>query len=375
MSVYIHKLQERFRARLRAINLFDETTAKLAKTSPWYHVGGMFYFYWLVVMLTGLFLMLYYIPTIEQAFDSIDHIQHNVFLGWLMRGFHKYGADAMIILITIRIYRMYFTGEYKYPNEFNFAWGIFMLLLAMFSGLTGYLLIWNQRAYWASKVFATFPTYIDQIPGLAWQFLGRNTAFAELGGGGLGQATMTNFLAAHLGMSVIALIFVELYFYKTQLKRMNIGYGHMLAMLAILFVITVLYPVESGSPANPVTTPNPIFSDWYFLAVYQMLKYQHPVVATIATVAIPFVAIALAFLDRGPEKAPLERPLYLVIGIYALVSWIAFSVLIIMNIANIKRDPPYWYGSMIIALVIGFTWEFLRRRGKQKKKVLQPGVS
>jgi quinol-cytochrome oxidoreductase complex cytochrome b subunit len=108
-----------------------------------------------------------------------------------MRGMHKYGADAMIIAATMRLYRMFINADYKPSKEFNIAIALVTLLLAMYSGLSGYLLIWNQRAFWATKVFATFPTYMDQfaVMGDFYQplykslHLGWNTAEVLLGGG------------------------------------------------------------------------------------------------------------------------------------------------------------------------------------------------
>jgi quinol-cytochrome oxidoreductase complex cytochrome b subunit len=123
------------------IDLFDETEVERQKTNPLYLLGPMFYLFWVITMVSGVWLIIFYVPNTTWAFNSIHRIQHEVWLGWLFRGIHKYGADALIIAATIRVYRLYFTGEYKRKP---LTWGIaFMLLLfGMYSGLTGYLLIW-----------------------------------------------------------------------------------------------------------------------------------------------------------------------------------------------------------------------------------------
>lgn len=349
--------------RLAVMDLFDETFTDRAKTNPWYTVGALFYFSWVVVLVTGFWLLMWYTPTIEQGYASIERIQHEIPLGWLFRAVHKYAGDAMIILATMRAYRFVFTGDYKKPYEIVYFWSIIVIIVCMYSGLTGYLLIWNQRAFWATKVMVTFPTYIDLTPGLGFQYFGRNTAFWWLGGGSIGQGTMTNFLTAHYALSIIGFLFIEQYFWRTKRRRMNMSWQHMLLTLGIIVMVVFLRPSEMGTHANPTVTPNPILSDWYFLALYQLMKYQHPVTATWVTVFIPAVAILCAFLDVRPERSLWQRPGMAVVSIGAFVQWIALSVLIIMNIADIQRDPPFWYISFLICGVLGgwLEWEHFKK--------------
>lgn len=370
--------------RAKKIDLFDETKVDQQASSPWYQLGGMFYLCWMVVIASGLFLVTFYIPTTTQAFDSIIHIKENIPFGWIVRGLHKYGGDAMIIAATLRVYRMWFAAEYKNKGEFTFILSIILLLAAMYSGLTGYLLIWNQRAFWATKVFATFPTYLDVTPGnWAWPWethagtwaipnmIGATTKFIGnvthqgvttsqilMGGGSIGQATMTRFYSLHFAISLILLVLTELYFYKNRLKRINLKWPAVVTILAMLLFTAIIYPAESGTRANPEVTPLPILSDWYFLALYQMLKYMDPYWATIWTVAIPVITIGLAFLDWGPEKDPWKRPIFTTIAIMALIQFIVFSLLIIANQANIERDPPYWYAHIIFSITIGIFWHW-----------------
>ncbi len=373
--------------RLKKIDFFDETKADLQKESPWYQLGGMYYLAWVIVIITGVLLIAIYLPTIDQAYNSVDAISHN-FFGFVLRGMHKYGGDAMIIAATLRVYRMWFKAEYKNKGEFTFVLGIILLLVAMYSGLSGYLLIWNQRAFWATKVFATFPTYLDITPkvwywpwegnvlvnGHTWiipniigsvtkvigdvTHQGMTTSQILMGGSSIGQATLTRFFALHFALSVLLLIVTELYFYKNRLKRINLSKGAIIAVIAMIIFTAIIFPAESGSRANPEVTPLPILSDWYFLALYQMLKYMDPYWATIWTLGIPFATIGLMISDLGPERDPKKRPLFTVIGIMAIIEFIVFSVLIIANQANIDRDPPYWYGSMIFFITIGQFWHW-----------------
>jgi quinol-cytochrome oxidoreductase complex cytochrome b subunit len=350
----VNKTSDWITTRLNNIDIFDEHFQAEAKTNPFYAVGGIFYLVWFIVILSGLLLIMWYIPTKSAAFDSILHIQHGIPFGNIVRGMHKYGADAMIIAATIRMFRMFLAADYKPSREFNIAIGLITLLLSMYSGLTGYLLIWNQRAFWATKVFATFPTYMDQFPVMGDFYLpliksvhmGWNTAEFLLGAGGaITQETITRFFSLHIAFSLIPLMFVELYFYKNGYVRIPMNWLKRSVIIGMLVLVSIIMPAALGHRSNPDVTPLPILSDWYFLGLYQMYKYLEPVVATEITMVIPLSVIILPFLDvwiTGPEKNIMKRPLIFMVALMAFVNWLAFSGLIIVNIANIHTDPPYW---------------------------------
>jgi len=355
--------------RINNIDIFDEHYRNEAATNPFYALGPIFYLVWFIVIATGCVLIIWYVPTKDEAFNSILRIQNAIPFGGLMRGMHKYGADAMIIAATMRMYRMFLMADYKPGKEFNIAIGLIALLLSMYSGLTGYLLIWNQRAFWATKVFATFPTYMDQFPimGDFYQpllkslHMGWNTAETLLGGGAaITQETITRFFSLHLAFSLIPLIFVELYFYKNAYTRVPIGWVKRSIVTLMLVVVATILPAAQGARSNPDVTPLPILSDWYFLGLYQMYKYLEPVVATEITLLIPLTVVALPFLDSwisGPEKDILKRPVILMTTIMAFLCWVCFSFLIIFNIANIHNDPPYWRGFLYVTVDVGILWQ------------------
>lgn len=357
------------KTRLANIDIFDEHYLNEAKTNPFYALGSIFYLVWFIVIATGCLLIIWYVPTKAAAFDSILRIQEGIPFGGIIRGMHKYGADAMIIAATMRMYRMFIMADYKPGKEFNIAIGLIALLLSMYSGLTGYLLIWNQRAFWATKVFATFPTYMDQFPVMGDFYLplvkslhlGWNTAEALLGGGAaITQETITRFFSIHLAFSLIPLIFVELYFYKNAYKRISIGWFKRSVIILMLAFVAVILPAAQGHRSNPDVTPLPILSDWYFLGLYQMYKYLEPVVATEITMLIPLSVVLLPFLDTwitGPEKNIWKRPLVMMVCLMGSVCWVVFSFLIIFNIANIHNDPPYWRLFLYGIIDIGILWQ------------------
>lgn len=355
--------------RLKNIDLFDEHYQEEAKTNPFYALGPIFYLIWFVVMATGLVLIAWYVPSKAAAFDSILYIQNQVPFGNIIRGVHKYGADAMIIAATMRVFRMFIMADYKPGKEFNVAIGLVMLLLAMYSGLSGYLLIWNQRAFWATKVFATFPTYMDQFPFMGDYYmplvkslhLGWNTAEVLLGAGGaITQETITRFFSLHLAFSLIPLILVEIYFYNNSYKRIPLNWIKRNIVLLMLVVVAIVIPAALGRRSDPDVTPLPILSDWYFLGLYQMYKYLEPVVATEITLLIPISVVLIPFFDTwitGSEKNIMKRPLVLMTTIMGGVVWIVFSILIIANIANIHDDPPWWRSSMYLLVNAGIVWQ------------------
>jgi quinol-cytochrome oxidoreductase complex cytochrome b subunit len=354
--------------KIATVDIFDETFAERTNENPWYCAGSMVYLFWMVTIVTGMILTLWYIPNTSRAYDSIIRIKDQVPLGWLVRGLHKYGADAVIIAATMRTYRLYFTGEYK-TRELAWALSILTLLVGMFSGLTGYLLIWNQRAFWASKVFATFPTYIDQIPIVGLANIGMTTAQFMLGGTAIGEATMTRFYAGHFALSLVTLIFVEAYFLRKGLRRINLSWVGVAVCLGILLLTSMLMEPELGSRANRAETPLPILSDWYFLGLYQMMKEMKPLYAVIGTMIIPLVALLMPAFDGAKDVSTMKRPFFFTVGLSAFIYWLIMSFMIISDKAQIVTDPPKLWGSFVVFLLCGAVFEF-RAMGFPRRRVL-----
>ena len=160
----------------------------------------------LVQAVTGVFLAMYYKPDPENAYSSIQHITHEVTLGWLVRGMHKWGASVFIILMFFHMARVFLFGAYKYPRELNWIVGSLLLVLGMLEGFTGYLLPWDQTAYWATAVGinlnATAP------------FLGPFLANFLQGGAQIGPDTIARFYSLHMLLipgGLIGLIVLHMY--------------------------------------------------------------------------------------------------------------------------------------------------------------------
>lgn len=368
----LEKTRDWLRERRQKLDLFDETLVA-RQENPLYLMGPMLYYFWLITVISGVLLMIWYEPTTTGAYDSIQRIQDEVGrisfprlgtigLGALIRGFHKYGADALITVIFLRLYRMYFLGEYKKPGELSWMLAFAGLILGMISGITGYLLIWNQRAFWAAKTVLTVPIYFDQIPILGPLKFGSMIAYIFLGGPAVGQATITRFYAIHFGVSVVLLILVEVFFGRTRRSRLNMSWLPAIVFLVMLLVISLILPAESGRRADPTRTPLPILSDWYFLALYQYVKYTPPLWAGLGPGLLIGFGMLAPFLDRSKGRRPLERPFFTVVGAMAVSYWIGFTVLILFNIAIIERDPPIIMVVTLVVLTLGLLWELRSRR-------------
>ncbi len=370
MEAVLANLKEWLQDRKQHLDLFDETkTARL--DNPLYTLGSLVWLSWMIVIVSGVILMLWYIPTTTGAYRSIMHITYDIPFGWLVRGMHKYGADMLITCITLRIYRMYFAGEYKKPGELSWMILFASLVLGMISGITGYLLIWNQRAFWAAKTVLTVPTYYDEIPIIGKLGIGHALAYIFLGGPAVAQAAITRFYAIHLGISVVFAILAEVFFYRTRRRRLNLSLFATTLVLVFLTFLSFARITEMGRWANPNRTPLPILSDWYFLALYQLVKYMPPLWAGIAPGLLIGYGMVVPFLDRTKETRPLERPFFFVVGLLALVYFIGFTVLIMLNIAVIGRDPPIIMAVTIVVLILAFVWEVVHRRRKARRVAQQ----
>jgi quinol-cytochrome oxidoreductase complex cytochrome b subunit len=179
---------------------------KVPKVNWWFTLGSASLFLFLLQGFTGMMLTVYYVPSPDHAYDSIQYIMTGVSYGWLIRGIHHWGASLMVLLVFFHMLRTYFFGAYKYPREFTWVTGVFLLLLTLGMGFTGYLLPWNQRAYWATTVATSIA---GTVP-----FIGNFINQALRGGMDLSAVTLARFFSVHiwwLPAMIAALIGIHLY--------------------------------------------------------------------------------------------------------------------------------------------------------------------
>jgi len=193
--------------RLGLISIYNLVfDRKVPKVNWWFTLGSASLFLFIVQGVTGVFLSVYYVPDPSKAYDSIQYIMTGVTFGWLIRGIHHWGATLMVIFVFIHMLRTFFMGAYKFPREITWLTGVILLLATLGMGFTGYLLPWNQRAYWATTVGTAIAGTAPVIGDFILRVL--------RGGNDLSAVTLARFFSVHiwfLPVVIIGLISVHMY--------------------------------------------------------------------------------------------------------------------------------------------------------------------
>jgi len=179
---------------------------KVPKVNWWYTLGSASLYLFLMQGVTGIFLTVYYVPSPSHAYESIQYIMHGVAFGWLIRGIHHWGATLMVIFVFAHMLRTFFMAAYKYPREITWLTGVILFLATLGMGFTGYLLPWNQRAYWATTVGTEIAGTVPFLGGFLERLL--------RGGSELSGVTLARFFSVHiwfLPAMIALLIGVHLY--------------------------------------------------------------------------------------------------------------------------------------------------------------------
>jgi ubiquinol-cytochrome c reductase cytochrome b subunit len=283
----------------------------------------------LVQFATGFALALAYAPTPDHAWESVKAIQTRLPAGALVRGLHHWGASAMVLFVALHMARTFVFGAYRRPRELNWLVGLALLLLVLGFGFTGYLLPWDQKAYWATVVGTRVPAALP-IAGAAASRL-------MAGGPTVGAATLTRFYALH----VVLLPLLTFVFVAVHLLLMR-RHGHAgptdepdprepffpyqaardgalaLALVLALFWLAARHPAPLERLADPTDTSYVPRPEWYFLPLFQLLKFFKGPFEPIGTAVLPGVSMLLLalvpWLDRGASRRPRDRRLVLAVG-------------------------------------------------------------
>lgn len=175
---------------------------KIPKVNWLYTLGSATLFVAINQIVTGILLTIYYVPTPDQAYDTVQYITNQVPAGWLIRGLHHWGASAMVVLTVLHMLRVIFHGAYKYPREITWFSGVFLLIIVLGFGFSGYLLPWDQKAFWATTV----GTRIAEVTPV----IGRWLLLLARGGEELTGVTLARFYGLHVWVLPAALTFVLL---------------------------------------------------------------------------------------------------------------------------------------------------------------------
>jgi ubiquinol-cytochrome c reductase cytochrome b subunit len=267
----------------------------------------------LIQVVTGLLLMLSYSPSSSTAWGSTFYINERMAGGWFLRGIHHFGAQAMVVLLALHLLQVLWAGAYRAPRELNWWFGIALMVLTLGFCLTGCLLPWDQKGYWATKV-------ATNIMGGA-PVLGPSLQKVVVGGTDYGNQTLTRFYGLHAGILPLLLIVclaVHVALFRRHgvtVPRTATGMGRFwpeqlfrdtLAAAAV-FGILVFLVVRAGgarldAPADPSSANYPARPEWYFLALFQMLKLFPGKLEVVGTILIPgailTVLLVLPLLDK-----------------------------------------------------------------------------
>jgi quinol-cytochrome oxidoreductase complex cytochrome b subunit len=171
---------------------------KVPKVNWLYTLGSATLFVAMLQIVTGILLSIYYVPTPDQAYESVAYITTQLPMGWFIRGLHHWGASAMVILTVLHMLRVIFYGSYKYPREVTWFTGVILLIVVIGFGFTGYLLPWDQKAYWATTVGT-------RIAGVA-PWVGEPLLKVMRGGNDLSAITLVRFFGVHIWVLPAALL-------------------------------------------------------------------------------------------------------------------------------------------------------------------------
>ncbi len=293
--------------------------------SFFFTLGSATLFIFILQIVTGIWQLFYYVPTIDHAYDSLNYLRLFVPYGWLIHGLHYWGASAMVVLVGLHMLRVFIWGAYKKPREMTWLIGIALLLLTVGMSFTGAALPWDERGYWAAEVGTSIA---GTVP-----FIGSGLKFLLVGGKMMGQLTLSRFFILHTaiipGLAIVMISAHLIAFRKfgsvgpwSEDKRQIKGnfwpdqVSRDIIIAVLLFLVLVTLSAFSAPPftgpadaLDTTFTPKP---EWNFLFLYQALKFFPGALEVIGTVGIPtlviFIFVSLPFLDRKSERNPLKRP-------------------------------------------------------------------
>ena len=379
------------RLKLKAVQrtLLDEP---IPGGASWIYVfGSATLFLFILQAVTGMFLAVYYAPTPDHAYDSIMFIEKEVLFGALVRGLHHWGASAMVVAIGLHMLQVFLYGAYKPPREAMWMVGVLLFLITLSFAFTGYLLPWDQNAYWATQIGINMVGTVPVVGDLAMRVL--------RGGETLGALTLSRFFAVHvlfLPATIAALVLLHLFILRcvgpagpwtggmerrqrpaqaaqpsgtpaegVAERRVRVSetfYPRQVFMDAVVMLgifvalagLAVMAPFPLADKADPSDTTFVPIPEWYFLFYYQLLKYAHGPLEPLATWILPslfFLALFFwPFLDRNPARRPTRRPLALGAGVLFLVTVFALLGISIHDLRALPRvDPAVAKGKAVFA--------------------------
>ena len=359
-----------------------ERTLRLSLT---WGLGGMAVVLVFLLFGTGLLLKFVYEPSPGRAYDSILYLENSVPFGQLLRNIHRWSGNGLLLVAFLHFLRVFYTGAFAAPRQFNWIIGLGLFTAVIFSNFTGYLLPWDQIAYWAITISTAM---LEYIPGVG-------TALKELvlGGAEPGPATIMNFYAIHTAILPALLLFI-LPFHFWRIRKANglviprspeedpavrgpevDTMPHLivrevamaLVLLAVILLIAMFFDAPLADKANPGLSPNPTKAPWYFMGIQEMLMHFHPVFSLLVVPLLLVTGLfALPYIDSLAETAGVwfrsgkGRKMALVAVVVATTATVAGVLLDEFVIKTGQTGPPDMISNglvpfaIILALCAGF---------------------
>ena len=328
----------------------EHKTVPVHRFSAIYYLGGMTLFFFLVQVATGILLMLYYRPSAEEAFESVEFIMTTVPFGWLIRSVHSWSANLMVFFAFIHLVTVFFSKGYRKPREMTWVSGCILLFLAMGFGFSGYLLPWNQLAFFATKVGTDIAGAVPVVGEWTLEFL--------RGGSRVTGGTLSRFYGIHVAiLPAITALLLGLHLLLVQIQGMSVPPGERktaqkrrpmkflpdfalrdlfgwLVALAVLASVAAFFPWELGTKADPFA---PAYADirpeWYFMFMFETLKLvPGGEIFHVEYEAFPIMFFGLAavlmmlvpFIDPSEERRTRARATSLV-GVVAVIYMVGMT--------------------------------------------------
>jgi quinol-cytochrome oxidoreductase complex cytochrome b subunit len=284
-------------------------------------LGGMATVLVSLQLFTGILLKFAYAPVPTQAYASLARLQEGYLFGQLVRSIHFWSANLLVVVVCLHGLRVFFTGGFHPPRRLNWVVGLSLLILVLASNLTGYLLPWDQLAYWATIICVGMLEYIPVIGSQLQQVV--------LGGPQIGPATLRSFFAMHTAVfPALIVMLMAFHFWRVRkagglviprspadepddkpymvpthpdllLREAALA----LATLAGVLLLSLLFDAPLGQPANPGLSPNPTKAPWYFAGIQELLMHFHPGITLLIAAVLTFAAFCLPYLNYHQTPA------------------------------------------------------------------------
>jgi quinol-cytochrome oxidoreductase complex cytochrome b subunit len=308
----------------------------------WFCLGGTPAYLFVVQIVTGILLAIYYQPSPQTAFESVRHITNDVDYGWYFRSLHKWGATLMIAAVILHQMRVYFTAAYRRPREINWMIGMCLLLATLGVGFTGYSLVFEQLSYWGATVGGNILNTLPVIGAPLKQLL--------LAGDTYNEQTLPRFFIIHaaiLPATIILLLIVHITLIRlhgvTELHfkdepadgeaHFNFFPDHFytelimgLMLMIILSALATALPASLADKADPINTPEVIKPEWYFYATFRWLKLFGPTTAVLSMGFIIGAMFVWPWIDSAIRRITHWEEASTYIGIVAALALVGLTV-------------------------------------------------